>query len=213
MKITDLKIQKRNQNRFNMFVDGEFVVGVSANIVAKYGIYKERDIETEELALISEAAIFERFWNRTVKYLESRLRSEYQVRQYIRKLYHQKRDDWIGKNVDFDLGKMEERIIEELLRFKIIDDRAYAEAFIRDRTKMRPRGKILLVQELRSKGIDRKLANEVVNELIVDEGTLIADTLYKKYKVRELSRNDRKKIDYLRRRGFSWDQISRLIND
>lgn len=213
MKVSDLTIQKKNRDRYNLFVEGKFHVGVSANIVAKFGLYKGRDIDEDELRLLSESAIYERFYSRTASYLERGLSSEYQVRQYIRKVYYQKKDEWIGKDVQFELPPMEDKIVEELLKYKIVDDRLFAEAFVRDRTKLRPRGKVVLIQELRGKGIDRELASEVVNELVRDESQLIKAALMKRYKVEQISRNDRKKIDFLRRRGFNWDQISQLLSD
>lgn len=212
MVVTELKLQKRNRDRFSIYVDGDFFLGISANLVAKYGIYKGREIDSDELEIIKEAAIYERFWNRTVRYLEGRIRNEYQVRQYVRKLYMQNREEWIGKEVELDLPPIEGKIIDELLKFRLIDDRQYTEAYVRDRLKLKPRGSRLMIQELRAKGVDRELAEEIVNELMGDEVDLAEETLYRKYKVRHISQDDRKKIDFLRRRGFNWDQISKLVS-
>jgi regulatory protein len=65
--------------------------------------------------------------------------------------------------VDPCLDRLEER--------GLLDDRAVAAAFVRDRLRLRPKGPRRLTAELRAKGVDGDLAQNVVAQVLVDEGT------------------------------------------
>jgi regulatory protein len=54
--------------------------------------------------------------------------------------------------------------IERLLELGMLDDRAFAEAWITSRDRARPRGERVLRQELLQKGIDRALIDELLEE-------------------------------------------------
>jgi regulatory protein len=54
--------------------------------------------------------------------------------------------------------------IERLLELGVLDDRAFAEAWIASRDRARPRGERVLRQELLQKGIDRPLIDELLEE-------------------------------------------------
>ena len=54
--------------------------------------------------------------------------------------------------------------IERLLELGMLDDRAFAEAWIASRDRARPRGERVLRQELVLKGIDRALIDELLEE-------------------------------------------------
>lgn len=55
-----------------------------------------------------------------------------------------------------------DRAIERLLALGILDDRAFAEAWIASRDRAHPRGERALRQELFVKGIDRSIADEIL---------------------------------------------------
>ena len=63
---------------------------------------------------------------KAVKYLNVRMRSTYEIRQYLR-----------GKGF---AGEDIEEVLELLAKYKYIDDAAYAGAFIRDRLNFNPCG-------------------------------------------------------------------------
>jgi regulatory protein len=54
--------------------------------------------------------------------------------------------------------------IERLLELGMLDDRAFAEAWITSRDRARPRGERVLRQELHQKGIDRAVIDELLEE-------------------------------------------------
>lgn len=57
-----------------------------------------------------------------------------------------------------------EGAIERLLELGMLDDRAFAEAWIASRDRARPRGERVLRQELLQKGVERPLIDELLEE-------------------------------------------------
>ena len=57
-----------------------------------------------------------------------------------------------------------EAAIERLLELGMLDDRAFAEAWIASRDRARPRGERVLRQELLEKGVDRALIDDLLDE-------------------------------------------------
>ena len=92
--------------------------------------------------------------------------------------------------------------IEKLEKAKLINDEEFAKWYMESRSRTRPRGKRLLIQELKQKGIDLSTSHL---ELSTD-GELAENALNKKNpKSREQA------IRFLQYRGFSWESIEKVI--
>ena len=68
--------------------------------------------------------------------------------------------------------------LDQLAARGLLDDRAVASAFVRDRIRHRPRGKARLAQELRAKGVADPVARATVDAVLEDEA-LTDETLAK----------------------------------
>jgi regulatory protein len=68
----------------------------------------------------------------------------------------------------YDLSEEERtRILQHLVEEKYIDDKRYAEAFVRDKYRFNKWGRIKIAQGLRMKGIDNGTVNEAMG--VIDE--------------------------------------------
>lgn len=85
-----------------------------------------------------------------LRFLEARPRSAAEVRRRL--LLHGYRADLV------------EGSIERLTELGMIDDAAFARAWVESRDRARPRGERALRQELRTKGIDREVIDETIAE-------------------------------------------------
>jgi regulatory protein len=137
--------------------------------------------------------------NSCLKILSVRPRSVAEVKTFLAK-----------KTSDQDLIN---QIIEKLLNLKFLDDQKFAAWLIESRSRTRPRGSRLLVQELKSKGIDPITIN---NNLLTtnNEQKLAENALSKKLdRWKDLPARDFrvKAINYLRARGFNWDAIEKAV--
>jgi len=62
-----------------------------------------------------------------------------------------------------------EGVIGDLRDRGLLDDEAFAGAWVRERIRRRPRGRFALVQELRKRGIDRARAEAAVDRVLAEE--------------------------------------------
>lgn len=102
------------------------------------------------------------------------------------------------------------QVITNLIDTKFLDDRKFAEWVIESRSRSRPRGKRLLIQELTSKGIDS--TNYELSA--ISELNLARNALLKKHKSwSKLSATGykQKAIRYLQARGFPWSVIEQVV--
>lgn len=86
----------------------------------------------------------------------------------------------------YDLSEEERtRILQHLVEEKYIDDKRYAEAFVRDKYRFNKWGRIKIAQGLRMKGIDNGTVNEAME--VIDEAEYL-------HILRELIKAKRKSI-------------------
>jgi regulatory protein len=102
---------------------------------------RERRAAVEDVATVLDAA---------ARFLEVRSRSVAEVRRRLTSAGYQ--------------GPLVDAAIEQLTRQGYLDDGSFARAWVASRDRSRPRGERALRLELRSKGIDRALIDEVVAE-------------------------------------------------
>ena len=195
-KITALKLQKRNKNRVNVYLDGEFAFGLS-KIVAAW-LRTGQELSDEKIAELQSQDNVEIALQRALNFLSYRPRSEDEVRRNLIKHGY------------------DEPIIEEILsrlrRGRLVDDENFAELWVENRSEFRPRGGRMLRQELRQKGISDQVIAEALEELDEDELALKA-ARKKARRYRELEWMDfRKKMSgFLARRGFNYGIISTVV--
>lgn len=116
-------------------------------------------------------------------------------------------------------GFSQEIIVEVIKRLeakKYIDDEAYGQALARSLIQRRFLGKEALRAELSKRGLDREVVERIIEESYIerDEGDLATRALEKKWnslRGKPLKVARRRASDYLRRKGFSYGVIRRVL--
>jgi regulatory protein len=109
------------------------------------------------------------------------------------------------------------RIVEEVLNFlrekEYLDDRRFAESWLRSRTERRPEGRALLVSALLRKGIRREVAEDAVDDLFTPD----MEWEHARRALSKLKRSGESDPDRLMRklaaRGFSYPLIRGVIEE
>jgi regulatory protein len=200
-KITAIQVQKKNPNRVNLYLDGEFAFGL-ARIVAAW-LQVGQLLDEDKLEKLQTEDSRERAWQQALLFLSYRARSENEIRQNLSK--HEIPDAVI------------EETLERLRRDGFANDKKFASAWVENRNTFRPRGRRALAQELRQKGIDDADIESVLES--VDDEALAYEAGQKKARKLTLSlskgleRNEfRKKMsEFLARRGFSYSVIAPVV--
>lgn len=148
---------------------------------------------------------FEGFYNKALKFLSYRPRSEKEVRGNLKK---KKASD---STIDLIINKLKEQ--------RFLNDNEFTKWWIEQRTIVKPTGLRVIKMELKQKGIGRELVDEVISsleEVPHDEMAMARDLVQRKIsKYRDL---DRQKIyqrlgGFLSRRGFDYDTIKKAIDE
>jgi regulatory protein len=188
--ITALKIQKRNKERVNVFLDDEFALAVTAVVATtlRRGQYLS-DAEIEKLEQEDER---NKAYDRAIHFLGFRSRSQAEVVRYLR-------------DKGYSAGVVDETI-SRLVEAQYLDDESFARFWLENRERFRPRGRQALRYELKQKGISDEVIDTVLADL--DEAELAWLAVESKlHRWRNLAEQDLKKkiVGFLSRRGFNYE--------
>ncbi len=195
--ITALKIQKRNKERVNLFLDDEYAFSLTVLLAAtlKKGQYLS-DAEIEQLKYSDERR---KAYNHAIRFLGFRSRSQTEMERYLH-------DKGYSPDVVTDT-------VNRLLHEQYLDDEAFARSWLENRERFRPRGQQALRYELKQKGIADEVIETVLADL--DEETLAWTAVEGKLRLwRNLEKVDFKKkvMGFLSRRGFDYEVSHRVLN-
>jgi len=196
-KITAIKVQKKNSNRVNIYLDEEYAFSL-ARIVAAW-LQVGQTLDDEKIAKLQAEDSRERAMQQALLFLSYRARSEAEIRQNLRK--HEVPEVVI------------EETLERLRRDGFANDKQFASAWVENRNTFRPRGRRALALELRQKGLDETTIESALED--VDDEALAYEAGLKKagkLKVQEWSEFRKKMSDFLARRGFSYPVIAPIVS-
>jgi len=201
MKITAIERNKKNKDRFTVFVDNQPSFTISEEDYLSLNLYEEREITDDEIDYIKNEVNFRRAKSAAVKYLSMKLRSEREV--YLKLI-----NEGYGR-------KTADRVIEELKSLGYINDKLYVQKYIFDRSKLKPKSKKLLKLELISKGIKEEDIDEVMADWKVDERVVAESLIRKKFGKYDLSDEKIAKriFLFLHHRGFSYEIINEALKN
>jgi regulatory protein len=195
-KVTALKVQAKNKNRVNVFLDDEFAFGLVKIEAAKLRlgqVLSEADVERIKKSDESESA-----FEKAMLFISYRPRSESEVRLSLKK-----------KKIE--AGLIDE-VIERLRRVGLINDESFAQMWVENRSHSKPKGKRALTLELKQKGVARERVEAAVAGTNDEEVArqLAASRAPRLKKLPKLEFR-RKLSDYLARRGIDYGIISDVV--
>ncbi len=123
-KITGLKVQKKNTQRVNVYLDGEFAFGLRRIVAAWLSIGQE--LSDEKIAQLKADDAREEAYQRALRALDTRPRSAAEIRKKL-----------LEHDIPEDLA---EGVIERLKENRLLNDEQFAQAWIENRSEFRPRG-------------------------------------------------------------------------
>lgn len=153
-RITALKVQKRNQNRVNVYLDGEFAFGLARLVAAWLQI--GQDLGDEKIAELLAQDAREAAYQRALHYMNYRDRSEAEIRRHLND--HQVPED------------IQDEVVSRLQRSGLLSDPRFARTWVDNRSEFRPRSRRALAQELRLRGLDHETITDALES--VDETDL-----------------------------------------
>ena len=196
-KITGLQVQKRNNQRVNVYLDGKFAFGLARIVAAWLQIGQE--ISDDKIKQLQSEDALEVGYQRAIKFISYRPRSTSEVRKNLQK------HDISEENIEL--------VLQRLIEYNLLDDANFARTWIENRSEFRPRGRRALEYELRQHGIDPETIERSLES--IDEEKLAYQAAQKKVrqiKNLEFQEFRQKMYRYLAQRGFSYETISTTID-
>lgn len=189
-RITALKVQKRNQQRVNVYLDGEFAFGL-ARITAAW-LSVGQVLSEEKIAQLQAEDELEKYYQRALRLLNYRPRTETEISQYLQK-----------KSASEDIIGI---VLNRLKTSGLVDDERFAQNWVENRTELRPRSRRALVYELRQRGVSDEIIQDSIDQ--TDDGDLAYQAaLRRARRITSLDWNEyrQKMLRYLAQRGFNYD--------
>jgi regulatory protein len=200
MVITRIEPLPRRADQVRLHFANGRTMDVSRLVAEEDGLRPGSVLDDIKLARLRDRDLFEQTLNRALHFLESRPRSEREVRTRLAQ-----------KGTAPDLV---DQVVERLRALGLIDDAAFAQFWVENRGRFNPRGARALKAELRQKGLAADLVAHVEDSVDEESGARDVALRY----ARRLAKLDRQTFRQklwaqLARRGFDFDVIGPAIEE
>lgn len=198
MKITDIKQQVKRQERYSIFVDGKYSFSLSEPELMSSGIRIGRDYSQAELDELQERAVLDKAYMRCLDLLSRRARSEWELRDYLR------RKDYEPTTIDTILNKLRDA--------GYVDDYKFATSWVETRHLLKNISQRKLWQELKQKHIADDIISQVLTEDTADEQDDLRALVAKK-RTQSRYQDQQKLMAYLVRQGYRYDDVKTVLSE
>jgi regulatory protein len=197
MQITALEIQKRNKERVNVYLDGEYAF--SLNVIKAAALRKGQELTEAEIAALQGEDSVGQAVDSAARFLAYRPRSTAEVR---RNLFEKGMPDAV---ID--------QAVERLEQMGYLDDHAFAKFWMENRQNFKPLSQRALRYELRQKGVSDDIIDGVLGSLEDEKAAYNAAQSQVRRLRNTTPENFRVRLGvFLQRRGFSHHTVHDVIN-
>ena len=189
-------IVKSGKEFYSIFLDGCFFCKLQAETILKNKIKVGNFINSEDLINIQAEDEKITAFNKSLSYLKN-IKTTKQVEDFLFS------KGYTNKTVEYCIKKLNE--------YNYLNDKEFAKIYIKSYSKKK--GKRLLEYELKTKGINQEIINELFNDYKNNkEDILFIAQKYLNNKQKDL-KTIKKLIQHLFSKGFTYDEINPIINN
>lgn len=207
-KITKIEVCKRNKERVNIYINEDFAFAMEAELVYKYNLKVNKEIDVAKLSVIAKEEEFSKCKNSALKTIGRSYKTESEIKKKL--LEKEYSEEVVLKTIDF------------LKEYNFIDDYTFVKMYIKDRIVNQGKNKIKY--SLVTKGVDKTLIENAFLELDTTEDEEEKAFILGKKKYDSLSKRESDKlklknkvIRYLIGRGYDYsiskDVYSKITSD
>lgn len=205
-KITKITTQKRNKNRYNIFIDdgqGEtYGFSVEEDVLIEFHLRKGMELTPDLIKTLMQKDNLHKSFTLAINYLSYRMRSEKEIRDYL-----------IKKEVDEEKIKL---VVDKLKKEGYLHDGEFAEALVNTRINTTSKGPRLIQQELIEKGVDKSTAEQALVNYEPEVQLEKAMKLIEKKGRSTSKKSHKQQIQYIKQtlmqKGFTSDIIQEAIS-
>lgn len=213
MKITDISLQARDNNRVNVSVDGVYSFSLDITQVTDLSLKVGRELSDGELEELQEESQFGKLYMRALEYCLRRPHSVKEVRDYLwRKTQPTLRKSRTGMNNPVVYSeRVASRVLRKLQQKAYVDDDEFARWWVENRQLSKGVSRRKLTAELRSKGVHADIIAQTLEKTDRTDDQELRKVIAKKH--RRYAGDRQKFVQYLVRQGFSYDDVVSALND
>ena len=201
-EIVSILPQKKNKSRYTIKFKSGKIIGLSENNLISYNISVGQKISSNMLSKIDNDERLQSIKFKALNYLSYRARSKKEVNiSLLKKGFHQD---------DID------KVLEELVAKGYLDDESFAKTYARYLIKVKRLGRVAVKNRFFVHNINQEVLNPILDKLYdkYPPDLLIGEIVKKRKYPEDFDIiNDKKLINHLKRKGFSWNEISTYFNN
>ena len=193
---------KRNNRKFDLIISSTANLRVSIDTILKYNLKEGLVLSESDLDTIISFDQIQNLKDMILNYLSYRSRSKNEI------LLHFLKKGFQRKNIEF--------VIEELESKGYVNDEEFAKIYASNLIEVKLLGINAVMNKFHKHKINRELVDKIVSGIYEKNPpkNLIKNILHKKFQLvnEDLNRNKRI-INYLKRKGFLWEEIVEALNE
>jgi regulatory protein len=196
MKITSIKQQVKRADRYSVYVDDKYSFSLSEAALLTQGLHSGQELDAGQLETLKAASGADKAYGNALRYVAMRPRSIWEMETYLKR-----------KDVDEPVA---ESIIKRLEGVGLLDDTAFAKAWVNNRRLLKSTSRRKLQLELKQKHVSSGVIDAVLREEGADDRTALRELVEKK---RARYPDQNKFMQYLARQGFGYDDIKSVLHE
>lgn len=204
-KITAIAVQAHDTQRVNIFVDGEFAIGIGMATLAAEKLFVGHELDEAGWQRLEASAHVEKAISAAMRLIDARPRAAAELRQRLR------RKEFSSEAIDAAIARLGD--------LGLVDDMAFSRLVVENRQTFRPRGKLAIRDELRRKGVERSVIDSVFEEraeapeVEAERAMEVARGALRRYAdAPDRVTFQRRLGGFLQRRGFTLDTIRPILD-
>ena len=203
-RIKEIKTQVRHPDRRTIIFDDGTFIEISEEVLHSNPVHPGDELTPNKLKELTNSEQKQKLRNSALNLLSFRMRSLSELKGRLLKK-------------GYDIQDIE-LLLEEFDAKNILNDSEFALAFSRDKIRSKGIGPSILRVELSNHHLSRNLVEDTIYRMYTEFpiDTLLGNHLKKK-KIRRNSqlqaREKNRIVNFLKRKGFSWDDISRVFDE
>lgn len=195
--ITALKIQSRDQNKVNVFLDGTYFCALSLETVLKHSLKPNTIIDEKVLEQIQLESEKNFAYEKALKLVSTRYKTAKEVKEYLAQ------KGYVSATIYYCLKKLGE--------YDFINDEKYAESFVSHH--LSKDGVVKIKQQLLSKGVSEEIIDKTLASVDSQEEQIKHfKEKYMKNK-QDTKENYIKLYRYLIGKGFKSEEILKVLKE
>lgn len=200
--ITVARVAKGKHGFYEVDLSNGETLRVSEDLLIKFRLLKGMELDEKTINEINKNAHYDVGVQLALNYISYQLRSEKEVRSYLR---------------EREIPSLDrEKIIAHLKDLTVLDDKIYGESYVRTQMRLSDKGPGVIKQQLRQKGLSPEVIENALwlydEKTQFEVATHTAQKVLKKIHNKSFKETKQKLQLALRQKGFNGDIVSAVLD-